>query len=166
MRWLPPTAPPSPHFTWREVIGNGRSGYERVPYGPTPVGHGRILATPRINARKHALNLERLRSAVNEVRRAHGYKPTEIYVLSWARSYEHNKAVGGARDSQHLYFLATDIALAEIVRLCPWSGGRQTFDQLADRVFAAGGFGTYPGGNRHVDSRGWRARWSSFTPGS
>jgi hypothetical protein len=42
------------------------------------------------------------------------------------------------------------------------SFGHGTFDRAADRVFANGGFGTYPSGARHTDSRGSRARWSSF----
>ena len=60
MRWFAPSKPPSPHFSWVEVIGN--SGYARVPLGPTPIGLGRIVLTPRRNAIKHAANLERLRS--------------------------------------------------------------------------------------------------------
>lgn len=163
MIWVPPTAPPSPHFSWDEVIS--RSGYARVPYGPTPIGLGRMALTPRINARRHAEHLEGLRNAVNLVRKHHGLPETGIRLLSWARSYTHNKTVGGASNSQHLYFLATDIAREEIDRLCPWDGGRAVFDQLLEAVFRNGGVGLYPAGNRHCDSRGWRARWSSFTPG-
>ena len=40
--------------------------------------------------------------------------------------------------------------------------GTAKFDQTCDRLFESGGFGTYPSGSRHVDSRGTRARWSSF----
>lgn len=158
MRWFAPSKPPSPHFTWSEVIGN--SGYSRVPLGPTPIGLGRIVLTPRLNARRHAASLERLRSAVNEARRANGLAPTGLHVISWARSYEHNKSVGGASNSQHLYFQATDISVQEIDRLCPWKGGRGTFDQLLEVVFAHGGVGLYQAGNRHCDSRGTRARWT------
>jgi len=158
MRGLTPTRPPSPHFTWAEV--NAHSGYAYLPYGPTAIGNGRLVMTPRINARKHAANLERLRSAVNEARRLKGYGATGIRILSWARSYEHNRQVGGAPDSQHLYFLATDIALEEIDRLMPWASGRETFDGLLESIFANGGVGLYPAGNRHVDSRGHRARWT------
>lgn len=138
------------------------SGYDFLPYGPTAIGNGRFVLTPRINARKHAANLERLRAAVNEARRLKGFEPTGIRVLSWARSFVHNSVVGGAPNSQHLYFLATDIALQEIERLCPWATGRETFDDLLDKVFAQGGIGFYPAGNRHCDSRGHRARWTNF----
>jgi uncharacterized protein YcbK (DUF882 family) len=108
--------------------------------------------------------MERLRTQVNRLRSDHGLRATGITVLSWARSWQHNIDVGGASNSQHLYFDACDISLAEIERLCPWRHGRIDFDRVAGLVFRSGGFGTYPGGSRHVDSRGYRARWSSFVP--
>lgn len=166
MRYLP--APrgkgPSRHYTWGEVIGHGRSGYPRMPAGPFKIPGGRIVL-PRSSARRHAANMEKLRDKVNERRHKHGLAPTGIRVLSWARSYQHNLAVGGASNSQHLYFGACDIALQEIDRLMPWGGGRAEFDMVANVIFKKGGFGQYPGGNRHVDSRGYRARWTSWTPG-
>ena len=33
---------------------------------------------------------------------------------------------------------------------------------VCDKLFANGGVGNYPSGSRHVDSRGTRARWTSF----
>ena len=42
------------------------------------------------------------------------------------------------------------------------SFGPGKFDKAADKIYARGGFGTYPSGSRHTDSRGSRARWSSF----
>jgi hypothetical protein len=156
--WRPPSKPLSPHFSWAELIHN--SGYERVPLGPTPIGRGRICLTPRINARRHATKLEALRELVNTDRRHHDLPVTGLRVLSWARSYEHNRTVGGASNSQHLYFRATDIARQEIDRLMPWPDGRRDFNRLLDTVFADGGVGLYPAGNRHCDSRGNRARWT------
>lgn len=153
---------PSPHFSWQEVINN--SGYPAVPIGPFLSPSGKIT-TPRINSRRHAKNMERLRTEVNRHRRDHLMPPTGINVLSWARSHEHNLAVGGAADSRHLYFDACDISLQEIQRLMPWNTGRTEFDTICNSIFKKGGFGTYPGGNRHVDSRGSRARWSTWVPG-
>ena len=124
--------------------------------GPYPVLH------PRANVVRHALNLQRLRVALNAKRREHGLRPTGIHVLSWARSYRHNKEVGGASRSQHLFFGACDISIQEIDRIFPWRGGRRDFDAVANRVFAKGGLGQYPAGNRHVDSRGYRARWTTW----
>lgn len=166
MRYLPQprTKGPSPNFSWGEVVGHGQSGYPKIPLGPIKMPNGK-WAFPRSSARTHAANLEKLRAKINERRLRHGLKPTGIHILSWARSYEHNLAVGGAADSQHLYFKACDISLQEIDRLMPWGGGRAEFDAIANVIFSQGGFGQYPGGNRHVDSRGYRARWTSWVPG-
>src|SRR5712664_293521 len=132
MAWLPPLRPPSKHFTWAEVIA--RSGYSRVPLGPMRLPNGKWV-TPRANARTQARMMEQVRAAVNVLREAHHLPPTGIHVLSWARSWEHNISVGGAKDSQHLYFRACDIALGEIDRLCPWAGGRQDFEAIIQTVF-------------------------------
>jgi uncharacterized protein YcbK (DUF882 family) len=165
MRYLPPPLrPPSAHFNWGEVIGNGRSGYPKVPLGPFKLPNGKWVF-PRTRARVHAANMEKLRTRVNLRREMHNLPATGINVLSWARSWEHNRAVGGAADSQHLYFGACDISLQEIERLYPWRGGTKDFDIDANTIFATGGLGQYPGGNRHVDSRGYRARWTSWVPG-
>jgi hypothetical protein len=149
----------SKHFSWAEVTAS--SGYDGVPRGPFRLPSGKIV-TPRKNARRHALALERLRALVNAQRGKHGLPSTGIRTISWARSWQHNKDVGGAIDSRHLYFDATDIDRREVARLCPWKGGSSDFDRIASTVFGNGGFGTYPGGARHVDSRGYRARWSSW----
>lgn len=158
-RWLPPLRPPSPHFTWAEVIAN--SGYGRVPLGPMRLPNGKWV-TPRVNARTQAALMEKVRAEVGDMRAYHGLHATGIHVLSWARSWEHNKAVGGAFDSQHLYFRACDISLGEIDRLCPWPNGARDFDVILNRVYSRGGLGQYPAGSRHCDCRGYRARWSSF----
>lgn len=154
-----PRGRPSRHFTWAEVIG--KSGYPSVPLGPFKLPNGKRVR-PRVNARVHARNLELLRTRLNIARVGHHLHETGIAVNSWARSWEHNRQVGGAVDSQHLYFLASDITREEVQRLCPWPGGEHDFDRIAGEVFAKGGFGTYPSGARHVDSRGYRARWSSW----
>lgn len=159
MRWFPPRKPLSPHFTWAEVIA--KSGYARVPLGPMILPNFKVV-TPRRNARKQAAALERLRASVNAVRAGKNLAPTGIRLNSFARSWSHNKQVGGATDSQHLYFRACDITVQEIDRLFPWHSGRADFDALLDVVFHDGGVGLYPAGNRHADTRGHRARWTSF----
>src|SRR6058998_3419247 len=117
---MQPLRPPSAHFTWAEVIAH--SGYSRVPRGPMRLPNGKWV-TPRVNARTQARMMEQVRAAVNHLRAEHLFRPTGINVLSWARSWGHNKEVHGAQDSQHLYFRACDISLQEIERLCPWDHG-------------------------------------------
>ena len=138
---------PSAHYSWLEVHRG------RKPFG----------VRERANAIRHARKLEQLRAAVNKERARHGLKPTALNVLSWYRPEWYNTKIGGARKSQHIKALATDISLQEIDRTMPWEGGRRDFDNIASKIFIRDGFGQYPGGSRHVDSRGYRARWSSWS---
>lgn len=103
----------------------------------------------RTQARNHAFQLERLRHALGGV---------SIPITSWYRTPAHNRAVGGAAGSKHLDAIATDIP-REFVRR------HRHFDRHANAIFANDGFGQYPGGARHLDSRGVRARWTTFRPG-
>lgn len=158
--WNNPGSPVAgTHFKVREVLA--KSGYSKMPRGPMMVGPLPAI-TPRRNATKQALAMETLRTRVNKERAKHKIAKTGITVNSWARSWAHNKAVGGATLSRHLYFLACDITREEVKRLMPWPGGSAEFDRICDELFRKGGFGQYPAGARHVDTRGWRARWTSF----
>jgi GH25 family lysozyme M1 (1,4-beta-N-acetylmuramidase) len=102
----------------------------------------------RANAQRQGFNLEKLRHAL-------GDRPLPI--LSWYRTPAHNAAVGGASQSRHMQGDAADFTVQTVGGF-----GAGKFDQTADRLYSKGGFGTYPSGSRHVDSRGTRARWSSF----
>lgn len=133
------------HYTWEQAAT--RSGYHTIP---------RVL---RGAVERQARQMEVLSARLNHVRAAKGLQPTHVRPLSWVRSYSKNRAVGGARFSRHLRGDACDIAETEIDRVCPFHGGRAAFDRIANEVFRRGGFGRYPAGNRHVDSRGYRARW-------
>ena len=136
------------HFSWGEALA--RSGYTKVPLRLRP------------NVVKQAKKMEQLRTALNAERAKRGLPPTGISVLSWLRSPAKNRAVGGASNSRHMKGDACDISREEIRRICPWNGGPKTFDDVANRIFAKGGIGLYPGQNRHVDSRGWFARWKTW----
>jgi uncharacterized protein YcbK (DUF882 family) len=144
---MPITKGPSAHFTWHDVNPHNFAG---------------LTLKLRINARTQAKKLEQLRVEVNKARVNHKLKPTGINTLSWWRPQWYNFQIGGAAQSQHIYARATDISEQEIHRLMPWDGGKKQFDQLCERIFKTGGFGTYPGGSRHVDTRGFRSRWSTF----
>lgn len=108
-----------------------------------------VPKTMRSRARDHAFRLEQLRHELGDV---------PIPITSWYRSPARNRAVGGAQDSMHMKAVATDHPV-EFVKRHPH------FDQVADRIWREGGFGAYPAGARHVDSRGFKARWTTFRPG-
>ncbi len=102
----------------------------------------------KANAQRQAFNLEVLRHKL-------GDKP--IAILSWYRTPAWNRHVGGASQSRHMQADATDFDVQLVDGFGPGK-----FDRAADQIYARGGFGQYPGGSRHTDSRGSRARWSSF----
>jgi zinc D-Ala-D-Ala carboxypeptidase len=84
-----------------------------------------------------------LRDKLNELRNAYG---GPIYVISGYRSPEHNRAVGGARNSLHVEGLAADLRL-------PVNGAARL--RLLELSFRIGGFsgrGFYPK-FIHVDMR-------------
>jgi zinc D-Ala-D-Ala carboxypeptidase len=107
-----------------------------------------IPAALRRKAQRQAFHLERVRHEC-------GDKP--LPVLSFYRSPQHNAAVGGASQSQHVRARASDIEEAVRQRLGP-----RRFDKACHRVFENGGIGTQStatGPVRHVDSRPGAARW-------
>lgn len=125
----------SPNYTRREArSGDGKAIPRRL----------------RRAAQRQAFHMERVRHRC-------GDRP--LPALSWYRSRRHNRAVGGARFSQHVKARACDIAEAVRQRL-----GAERFDRACQAVFKNGGIGTqstFSGPVRHVDSRsGGPARWT------
>lgn len=98
--------------------------------------------------RDHAFKLEKLRHEL-------GDRP--IPTISWYRTRRYNTAIGGASASKHLEAIATDHPREWVE-----SVGRAKVLAAGNRVFARGGMGTYPWGALHFDTRGARARWSSW----
>ena len=86
---------------------------------------------------------------LEELRRAIGNRP--IIINSGYRCPTHNKNVGGAKNSQHLYGKAADI---RVPNMSP-----RTLEKFADTVFANGGVGMGGATIVHVDTRGYKARW-------
>lgn len=124
----------SPHYTRREAASkDGRA----------------IPRSLRHAAQRQAFHLERVRHRL-------GDRPLPI--LSWYRSPEHNRAVGGASLSQHVKARGCDITEATRQAL-----GAERFDRICQSVFRNGGIGTqgyYGGPVRHVDSRRGQSRWT------
>ena len=74
-----------------------------------------------------------------------------IVVTSGYRCPTHNRAVGGAANSQHLYGTAADVMATRITI-------QELYDVL-ESLFPDGGVGIYQG-HVHVDVRGIKARWT------
>ncbi|MFA6721231.1 MAG: D-Ala-D-Ala carboxypeptidase family metallohydrolase [Candidatus Cloacimonadaceae bacterium] len=76
-----------------------------------------------------------------------------IIVLSGCRCEKHNRAVGGAKQSQHRYGRAADIKVSG-------RSPREVAD-IAEKIeyFRYGGIGIYETFT-HVDVRGYRVRWN------
>ena len=94
---------------------------------------------------------------------------TESIVVRYGyRHPMYNLEIGGALKSQHIYGTAIDLRIGDLDR----SGVADSTDKaiaselLESLVGNKGGFGNYPGTQAlHVDTRGYRARWQSYTPG-
>jgi GH25 family lysozyme M1 (1,4-beta-N-acetylmuramidase) len=104
-----------------------------------------VPANLRANAQREAFALEKLRHVLDD---------SPLPILSWYRTPAHNKAVGGASQSRHMQADAADFTVQTVNAF-----GAGRFDAACEKVFASGGFGRYPSGSRHGDSRGTRARW-------
>jgi hypothetical protein len=86
---------------------------------------------------------------LEEVRTAIGNKP--IVITSGYRCPTHNKNVGGAKNSQHMYGRAADIRANGV--------SVKEMNQICDRIFGNGGVGLNGATITHVDTRGYKARW-------
>jgi hypothetical protein len=116
-----PISPETPHFGWAEVRCNHCG---RLPDALEPV----------LNAARMA----------EKVRALLGDRPMGVH--SWYRCPEHNRSVGGAPDSQHLYGRALDFT---VKHLSAREVARRLRRHLGDLL---GGLGSYPG-FVHIDHR-------------
>lgn len=114
---------PSPHLSWPEMACKDRI---RTPY-PLDWRETRAVAL--------AAAFEALRAAVG----------LPLVVLSCYRTAEHNKRVGGAKDSQHLQGRALDLLPPK-----GWTVGQLA--AVARDIDAIKGIGLYPG-FLHLDVR-------------
>lgn len=87
----------------------------------------------------------------------HDFGGASMPVLSWYRPADYNAAVGGATNSRHIQADASDFDVATVNRI-----GASRFDRVMNKHYENDGFGQYPAGSRHSDTRGYRARWTSY----
>jgi uncharacterized protein YcbK (DUF882 family) len=92
-----------------------------------------------------AKNLQVLRDAVGK----------SITITSGYRSPQHNKKIGGAKDSQHVKGLAADIKVAGMT---PKEVALVIEGLIESGKMRQGGIGIYPSWV-HYDIRGTKARW-------
>jgi lysozyme len=133
---------------FRELIwknGFASPHFERIETDCNDAKSTPVPSNLRANAQRQAFNLEKLRHVL-------GDKP--LPTLSWFRTPAHNKAVNGASQSRHMQADATDFTVQLVS-----SFGSSRFDAACEKIYKNGGFGRYPSGSRHVDSRGTKARW-------
>lgn len=108
-----------------------------------------IPAWMRYQARNHAFQLEKFAHEI-------GHKGG-LPIISWYRTKAYNTQIGGASQSYHIKGVATDFS-REFVS----SVGMTKWVSAQEKWFKNGGAGAYPTGSRHLDSRGFRARWTTF----
>lgn len=91
------------------------------------------------------------RTVLEPLRKLYG----PAYIVSGHRTVAHNEAVGGARNSWHVWEkhpgeIAVDVVFAR--------GRPEQWFESASRMFSQGGVGKYST-HLHVDNRRVRARW-------
>jgi uncharacterized protein YcbK (DUF882 family) len=82
------------------------------------------------------------------------------------RTRRRNDQVGGARASRHVQADAADFFIAQVNRWVATSSklrSRADVIKIAERVFSNGGVGNETSGTLHVDARGWRARFVTWS---
>jgi uncharacterized protein YcbK (DUF882 family) len=92
-----------------------------------------------------AKNLQVLRDAIGK----------SISITSGYRSPQHNKKIGGAKDSQHVKGLAADI---KVTGMTPKEVALVIEGLIEQGKMKQGGIGIYPSWV-HYDVRGTKARW-------
>lgn len=142
-KWLDDHGHITPHFSWASYADTG--------------GHP-VPASLRPNAIRLHWRLERLRHALGDV---------PMTVDGPYRTKAHNVAVGGAPDSRHTHADGADFFAEQVdewVRASSRLRRRQDVLDVADRVFHDGGMGNENSGTLHLDARGSRARFVTWTP--
>lgn len=132
----------TPHFSWASYACTDG----------TPVPHHL-----RPNAVRLHWKLEQLRHALGDI---------SVDVDGPYRTKRKNQQVGGASDSRHVHADGADFFEAQVDEWVAHGKPRSRGDVLdiAGRIFADGGMGNEASGTLHLDARGQRARFVTWTP--
>lgn len=132
----------TPHFTWDSyACSDGTAVPQEL----------------RNNAIKLHWHLERLRHEIGDL---------PMTVDGPYRTVARNRAVHGAADSRHIHADGADFFLAQVnawVQQSPKLTSRDDVLKIANQVFADGGLGNENSGTLHVDARGIKARFVTWT---
>lgn len=142
--WLDGHGYITPHFSWASYRAHDSAG-TWVPR--------HLMA----NAIRLHWDLEAFRHALGDV---------VMEVDGPYRTVAHNREVGGAEGSRHTTADAADFFLAQVdlwVKESPKLKSRMDVVAVADRIFSSGGVGNETSGTLHVDSRGYRSRFTTWT---
>jgi len=141
-RWCDRHGYVTPHFSWESYACSDGT--------PVP-------AELRANAIKLHWRLEVVRHKIGDL---------PISVDGPYRTVARNRAVGGAPDSRHIHADAADFFVQQIgvwVQHSPKLGSRDDVVRLAENIFSDGGVGNENSGTLHVDSRGFKVRFITWT---
>jgi hypothetical protein len=132
----------TPHFTWQSYACQDGTAVPR---------------TLRANAIRLHWRLELMRHRLGDV---------PMTVDGPFRTHARNTEVGGASESRHMQADAADFFVAQVehwVAQSPKLQHRDDVVRLADRTFFNGGVGNEGTGTLHLDTRGSRARFVTWT---
>ncbi len=133
----------TPHFSWAE-------------FACQDAQRTAIPQNLRANTIRLCWLLEKLRHQLGDI---------PISVDSGYRTPERNREVGGAQDSRHTHGDAADFFAAQVDHWIAQgtAPNRAAVLAIANRIFASGGVGNETSGTLHVDARGWKARFITWT---
>ena len=123
--------------SWEEYPWDNKRWPNFKPYEFDCKGTGRIALDPNSLDK-----LQTLRSRINR----------PFVIVSGYRSPEHNRAVGGARNSFHMQGIAFDVSLRGLDK-------EEMFQKAEEAGFdGIGKYNTFI----HIDTRGYKARWGNW----
>lgn len=136
------STPSSPNFKFTEFVFVNRPYYSEANGDPKK-------AIPK----EYWSNIQELMDNLEIIRKELNNSP--IKITSGYRNEAHNKSVGGAKNSQHLYGKASDIKVRGFTPSQVYSTIIRLIDEGKIKQGGVGKYNTFV----HYDIRGYKARW-------